>query len=928
VGNVVESGARPYTLTVDIRPPVDPYVPLTGTVPISFPVPARDETVRTLILFNRSRMNQLYGTGDTITTAHLVTKLLTLVSDPAVAGELVDVDAYPEIVSAYRRWEKQIKNPMAANFVALHIKSLLYRLAPAYPNLEYLVIVGGDRVIPHRRIRDEALIANERHYTDTMNIPNLGKSFHLRYFLTDDYYAGLLPLPFKGRELYLPHLAVGRLVESPAEIAAAVDAFLTHSLLSPANAVVTGYDFLIDQAEAISATLRHQGITDITPLINDSWTDVDFRDGVFTHPTAHSLNSLNSHFKHDLLYPNNASDQVFATEVISTTDYTGVLVFSVGCHSGLNVPDADSDSVQTGTDWAQAFSRQGAVFIGNTGYGYGDSDLIAYSERLMADFVEALGIWHDGAMPTVGHALLEAKHHYYNSAAVSALSNYDEKVLEELTLYGLPMLKVRMPVTHTAWSVDAGGAWHVRGPVEEASAGETYTTTQRLSLAYNRRDVAGLGTYYYLEDSDEVHVMGGSPVQPRISRDIHQSGTIAHGVLWVGGTFSDQPLDPVISRVVTEEVYMDTEPTYPAQGWYPVWPGTINRFLAIDGRSRERLVVVPGQFQAAAEVTPTTGVQRLYSDLEFVIYHAPFTATDFIAPNIRRVEALSTTSALKFWVHVVDSDESVASNTRADVTRVLVLYRFLADVSAAGTSAWIPLDLDYDAANGWAVGQVDPGGPVEYFVQAVDATGNVALAMDHGNPFRKGRVEVAPPSQASIQGLAVGVVHTPYTFTAVVTPSSVAASVVYTWSPGPMRGQGTSAATYRWASPGVETLRVVAANAGGSVSHTHAITVVIPITQVIVQGPVTGTVETVYPFTATLSPPTASSPIAYRWTPEPGGGQGTRAVTYTWSVTGTHTIGVSAENLGSWVTTTHTIIVTSRPPKKSTVYLPLVLKSW
>ena len=28
------------------------------------------------------------------------------------------------------------------------------------------------------------------------------------------------------------------------------------------------------------------------------------------------------------------------------------------------------------------------------------------------------------------------------------------------------------------------------------------------------------------------------------------------------------------------------------------------------------------------------------------------------------------------------------------------------------------------------------GGPVEYFVQAVDPTGNVALALDHGNPFQ------------------------------------------------------------------------------------------------------------------------------------------------------------------------------------------------
>ena len=57
------------------------------------------------------------------------------------------------------------------------------------------------------------------------------------------------------------------------------------------------------------------------------------------------------------------------------------LTFSVGCHSGLNVPDADAFDLQSGTDWAQSFVRQRATFIGNTGYGYGDSELIAYSGR-------------------------------------------------------------------------------------------------------------------------------------------------------------------------------------------------------------------------------------------------------------------------------------------------------------------------------------------------------------------------------------------------------------------------------------------------------------------------------------------------------------------------------------------------------------------
>ena len=40
-------------------------------------------------------------------------------------------------------------------------------------------------------------------------------------------------------------------------------------------------------------------------------------------------------------------------------------------------------------DWPQAFADQGAgVYVANTGYGYGDTEIVAYSEKLMALFAE------------------------------------------------------------------------------------------------------------------------------------------------------------------------------------------------------------------------------------------------------------------------------------------------------------------------------------------------------------------------------------------------------------------------------------------------------------------------------------------------------------------------------------------------------------
>ena len=201
------------------------------------------------------------------------------------------------------------------------------------------------------------------------------------------------------------------------------------------------------------------------------------------------------------------------------------------------------------------------------------------------------------------------------------------------------------------------------------------------------------------------------------------------------GTFSDvSDVDPLISRVVTEQVYYDTEPVYPTAQWYPVQPGTVNRFLSIDGQSREQLVVVPGQFraeveaeakvEAAATATSTVGVQRLYSELTYEVYHAPFEATDYVAPSIWQVQAISSTHYLRFRVQVTDDSWKIQ--------RTVVLYRTLS------SGSWSRVELSYDPITGWAMGVVPPvQGPIEYFAQAVDPTGNVALALDHGNPFRE-----------------------------------------------------------------------------------------------------------------------------------------------------------------------------------------------
>ncbi|MDY7077986.1 MAG: hypothetical protein SXV54_13810, partial [Chloroflexota bacterium] len=92
------------------------------------------------------------------------------------------------------------------------------------------------------------------------------------------------------------------------------------------------------------------------------------------------------------------------------------------------------------------------------------------------------------------------------------------------------------------------------------------------------------------------------------------------------------------------------------------------------------------------------------------------------------------------------------------------------------------------------------------------------------------------------------------------------------------------------------------------------------LTGVTVTGPVTGLVDTSYTFTATVSPPTATTPIRYEWQTTDGQSSETtkggsyNKVHFTWAATGTKTIVVTATNAGGPVTATHTITISAPPP--------------
>ncbi len=423
------------------------------------------------------------------------------------------------------------------------------------------------------------------------------------------------------------------------------------------------------------------------------------------------LVSVNAHFEHWRALPAAGDGADPATlfynfNITNTNNYTNQIGFSMGCHAGLNVPDASVADAQTQPDFPQAFAQRGAAaWLANTGYGYGMDDAVALSEQLMLFFTQELGA--DSSVP-IGQALVHAKQRYVGSAPSGGFSVYDEKSLIEATLYGLPMLHVSMPVTQP---IGAGAVTAQQSAPSAIGALARITVTVQLTPT-GRTTVSG--TYYSL--GGEAQGYPGRPVQPRSTVVAEAvAGGELRGLLLIGAVYSEVVgVNPLVSIPVTDTAL--AEPAFEADGWFPVKFWAPNRF-----GDQERLAIVGGQYNRDG------GVERLYSNMLLESYYASplVSGEDYLPPTIWAAHAVLFTDTLQFRVAAEDFDSGMA--------RVLVTYNVL---QGDGTGEWRSVDLTYDPnSDVWFGGASASGLSGEYFVQVMDAAGNVTLSANKGEFF-------------------------------------------------------------------------------------------------------------------------------------------------------------------------------------------------
>ena len=383
---------------------------------------------------------------------------------------------------------------------------------------------------------------------------------------------------------------------------------------------------------------------------------------------------------------------------------SGGVNFSMGCHSGFSVHD-DHASGGEALDFAQALAQEGAWWIGNTGYGYGMDDSVAFTEQLMHFFAQRLA--SESNVP-VGEALRWAKNRYLGGVPSGGFGTYDEKAMIETTLYGLPMYRVSVPTPIGPPALETP-------PI---SANDLTVDTVSFAPDFQLETGSADGDYYTI--GGEVQASPGRPVQPRTSQLVPvKSGQTPHGAVLVNATSTKESINPLISRPVTDTKL--SEPLFEADAWFPSNPWAVNRL-----GDAPRLVVVPAQFQGHQD----SGTLRRFTALEFQVYYAGSANSDFTPPTVWTVQSQAFEDEADFWVTAEDS---------SGIQQVVLVY-------TQDGSRWQSHDLDYDSLQDrWQATFTGLTGQFIYFVQVIDGAGNVTITSNKGLFFEPTRHEIYLP---------------------------------------------------------------------------------------------------------------------------------------------------------------------------------------
>ncbi len=653
---------QPFVLRVqETPPPALPACPartFPNGAPASFTpgtLPSSLATSRkTLFIVDKQRLTAMYGAT---AVTNLLNSLNTLAARTEVSGTVLSVDGNAAVRSAYSSWDATPCNTSARNNVVTAINNVVasYRNSTAgLPNLHYIVLVGSDEATPMADVPDPVTLSPEENEAAdlafTTNGLTKGNALYAsaaqNNILTDGAYGAFTAIPWLGSNLLLPQISISRLVETPTDIIGQINRYLgTNGIsapqtaagtLNPTSALVTGYDFLADGAKAVHDNLKANfaGLSTLDsfasgdPAINfpgfpHPWTANDVLTSALGSSSAPSIISVDGHYNQ---YELESASGDLANTGQATANLAARILFTMGCHGGLNISDtfgSPTSPVNKYLDWPELYARdQAAMYIANTGYGYGDSDSVALSERLLALFAKNL---HSDS-GSVGEEWVDALQQYFGTAG--AYDVYDQKVMEETTFYGLPF-------------------WHFSTAGSSPSFTPLTTTTDPITGTQS-------ATVSFPASGDTTQSQFGlyRPILPITSQQV-TSSLPARGVWIKSLTSTDANTSATIGYPTIDSTAHEPAPAI-SPIFFPASPFTLEHSLAF-GNERDYLNV-SDQFRPTGP--GDAGVQRHFNSGTFEIFYSQ--SSDPIAPLISEVNVSTTAGVATVTARVTDNSSPVA----------------------------------------------------------------------------------------------------------------------------------------------------------------------------------------------------------------------------------------------------------------------------
>ncbi len=659
-------------------------------------------------------------------------KLYTVAAHPQVNGVILDVLRDTQVAQAYNQWDAAPANQHRANHVARTIKALIDDITITYPNLRYIVVVGGDEIIPFYRVPDQnPTVWTERRYARMGGLPHGTVRMALRanMLLTDDFYAAReatvpdSPFWYDGHELYLPDFAIGRLVETPTEITAALNAFLQHNgRMTLNNALVGTFRPLThDLGQAQCHTLTADGIAAACTNSPNQFRAETLNNSYDTIWSAF-------HSNHDNM------GRLSAHDILNrAASYSGTLFTSIGCHAGLNVAGSGR---YNGLDSAQAILGQQGVFIAPLNYAYASRFGIGYAEALSDVLLQQLVMTNT---QTLGTSLVQAKHHYYADHA-GWFDYLDEKTVLPLVLYGLPM-----------WQVETPDAVQVQ---KQSEPTHQMTTTQLNEWDVLTVSLNGLTFTEHITDSGhyfdyqgQVWAQEGWPLQPQaqISLPADINGRVPRSLLLDSATYTViSDFNPLVSQSwALSEPALFSNPTPAFTGWDREWPYALGHFQGLHN-AVVSLNFAFGRYHAELaqeQLFEALAVQVIYSD------HA-----DTTPPQISAVAGYDVAGQTHIQVQAND-DTAVAQ---------------VVGICDTSVGAWESVTLT-QTEGAWHGSCPNP--TAQFFVQVLDIGGNLTTSEWQSASAYDLAFAVAPHEQGGLPGQTV-------TYTLEVTNQSVSTAVL------------------------------------------------------------------------------------------------------------------------------------------------------